>query len=387
MAISPKQHDQIRGRIVALVLDDFVNGLGVCRSLMKDPDIVVVCLARRMSTVRFLSSRIVCIDPGSDLLGTLGEINELVEKAICYACSDANLCLLMERKEELTNFSIPFVNLDILEKSEQIRICNESKVLIPKTVVVAPDDAGRDCSGLSYPLMIKPASAHKKLFKAEIAEDQQRRDKLVAQCLEQGVEAVVAEYIPGGDETLVTLGGYAFEGEILSSFTGRKRSQRPHKRGVACMAEAYEIDGILEPSAQFIRHCGYTGLFQMEFKTHSETKEHYFIEANPRNWLWGYIATVSGRNIARTKFYREGLDKVVVESSPQTFNRFFVWVEAIFYNLFVCRSVSDFGLFFKLALTKRPSFALIAGLNPLPFLVAKLNMILHPLGLISDKRR
>ena len=145
---------------------------------------------------------------------------------------------------------------------------------------------------------------------------------------------MVSDYIPGGDETLITLVGYAYEGEILSSFTGRKRSQRPHHKGVACIAESYLIEGILNPSQNFVKACGYTGIFQVELKRHAQTKIDYFIEVYPRNWLWAYLATESNRNLAITKFEKEANNKKVVELEKQTYN-FFLYGSRLCFIIFL----------------------------------------------------
>lgn len=386
MAIKNSIRKKIEGKKIALVLDGYINGMGVCRSLLKSDDVIVVCLNHKSSPTRFLNKRLLSITVKSSMEEVLKAINEVVSKAVCYPCSDKNMRLLMDMKDQLTNFSIPFINFDILEKSEQTRICNEANVLMPKTVISHKLDDKAAIEALGFPLMIKPSRSHKDLFKAEIVNDKASRDRLVERCIAVDIAAMVSEYIPGGDETLITLGGYAYNGEILSSFTGRKRSQRPHNRGVACMAESYEINGILKPSAKFVKACNYTGLFQVEFKRHESIGKDYFIEFNPRNWLWGYIATLSNRNLPITKFEKEANGELVVESNPQKYDHFFIWIEAIFYNLFKSKSLRDFKLYFKLRKTKKPSFALVQGLNIIPLAMSYFNLFFYLVGIKEKKR-
>lgn len=386
MALSKKIEEKIKSQKIALVMDGYINGIGVCRSLLRDNSIIILCLTHGTSPVRFLNSRIICTDPGEDMTSCLDQINGLAEKVIVYPCSDKNLNYLILNKDKFPNFSIPFSQRDILEKSAQFDLCNKSGVLLPDTVVVAKETEMDNLASLSYPLMIKPSRAHKKLFKAEIVNDDKERDQLILRCVEQKIDAMVSEYIPGGDENLITFGGYAYKGEILSSFTGRKRSQRPHSRGVACLAESLVIEGMSEASQKFITACNYTGIFQIEYKKHAENGKFYFIEFNPRNWLWSFVATLSNRNLPVTKFYREALEETKVEKTKQLEKHFFVWIEAIFYNILKSKSFIDVKKFFGLLKDRKPYFALIPRFNLMLFITSYFNLFLFSIKIKAKKR-
>jgi predicted ATP-grasp superfamily ATP-dependent carboligase len=366
--IDKQIQDKIQSKKIALVLGGLANSLGVCRSLLKDDTIIIVSICANASPVRGLKKKILFIEEEKDLLKQLEEINEIVELAVCYSCGDQRLIMLCENKDLLNNFSIPFTDIAITNKADQLAICEKVKVPYPKSFAISGLEDYPKLEELSYPIMIKPSSYHHELFKAEIVNDELKRNELIKRCNTRGVDCIVAEYIPGGDETLLTYGGYAWKGKVLESFTGRKRSQHPPLRGQAAMAESYKIDGLKIYSEKFIKECNFSGIFQVEFKKHSENNIPYFIEFNPRNWLWGYTATLSNKNLPLFKYYKEAENKIYINGA-QSYKHVFICTESIIRNFLRHKSFNSLFLAIQMRFTKSPYFAYVANFNLRPLLI------------------
>jgi predicted ATP-grasp superfamily ATP-dependent carboligase len=108
----------------------------------------------------------------------------------------------------------------------------------------------------------------------------------------------VSEVIPGGDDTLWTLGSYRDAAGIpRASFTGRKLRQWPPRFGTARAAEAWWDPGLAARGHALLDEIGFHGISQVEVKRDPRDGRDYLIEVNPRSWLWISLATEVGVNL------------------------------------------------------------------------------------------
>src|SRR5205085_4061708 len=106
------------------------------------------------------------------------------------------------------------------------------------------------------------------------------------------------EWIPGGDETLYTLGAYVSrEGQALGVFSGRKLVQDPPGLGNARAADALWVDEVVEQGLELLRGLEFHGPAQVEFKRDPRDGAYKLIEVNPRLWQWHGLAEHCGVNL------------------------------------------------------------------------------------------
>jgi predicted ATP-grasp superfamily ATP-dependent carboligase len=305
---------------IALILDEYVNGLGLARSLGRDKNIPVWGLLWEGAIVgksKYLD-KVIYYKDRDDFENKLLEINALGRKVIPFFAKDVNFKTLNQLRDQLPHFSILYHDIDILDKNYQTDKAESSGILIPQSVdVLSPTDLNK-IEQIEGPYIVKPTQRNAKgetVFRAVISEDLDVIKKACQQCFANDQTTIVAEYIPGGDDSLYTFGGYAHLGKLIEVFNGRKLVQKPRAIGTATTGESLpDLD--LEPMcSQFIKDLNYSGLFQLEFKRSTKNDKFYFIEFNPRNWLWSYCSTIAGANLPLAKYYTESKFKTYTRAT------------------------------------------------------------------------
>ena len=179
------------------------------------------------------------------------------------------------------------------DKRWQVERARAAGVPVPRTW----REPGPD---VEFPVLVKPAEAGDfrrrfgvKAFRcaneAELAETWERT---------AGHDALVWEWVPGGDETLYTLGAYVSrDGTPLGLFCGRKLLQDPVGVGNARVAEALWEDDVVEQGLELLRALDFHGPAQVEFKRDPRDGAFKLIEVNPRLWQWHGLAERCGVNL------------------------------------------------------------------------------------------
>ena len=369
-----KKLSLVKDKTIALVLDGFINGLGIVRSLKVDPTIYTVVICKKGAALGVSNKVDLVFNYASndEFLSHLKAINNAAKLVIPYYCNDENLKTIFKEAQHLENFKLFPFDMDILTKEKQLELCKEIGITIPSTDFInnEADFLSMFQEGTSY--IIRPSFRRKNeaLFKAKISRDKQTLWIFINKCLLLDIPAVISEYIPGDDTTLYTLGGYAHKGNLVCPFTGRKISQRPRYNGVASIAEAIECLEIETIGKAFLKTISFTGIFQIEFKYNTQNNTYYFIEFNPRNWSWGYVATNQGRNLPLHKFYVEtNSNKDASQNTgkaPLGFTSYF-WSEGILYNLVIDRWFGVIPIAFKHLLSRKLTYAIYHKNDPKPF--------------------
>ena len=156
-------------------------------------------------------------------------------------------------------------------------------------------------SGGGWPAIVKPAirNAPEMLanppFRARICGNAVEVASACAELLTVGARPTVQEFIPGGDDSLITVGVAALEGRILALFTGRKLRQFPPAVGQASYAVSCEAPEAAAGAARMLADIGFTGLAQVEYKRSGGVD--HLLEINPRSWSWIGLAPASGVNL------------------------------------------------------------------------------------------
>jgi D-aspartate ligase len=220
------------------------------------------------------------------------------------------------RNRDALELLCPFPGWDVLgaaqDKREQVEAAQRAGVSVPQIGADAP-----------LPVLVKPARApgFRRRFgvKAFRCETPQEREAALERAHE--FEPFVQEWIPGGDDTLYTLGSYrSADGTALGLFSGRKLRQTPRTLGTARVAEAVWVDDVVDQGLAVLGELGLWGVSQVEFKRDARDGMYKLIEVNPRLWEWHGLAAACGvdlpliayrdaigEHVEPTRMTREGL--------------------------------------------------------------------------------
>jgi D-aspartate ligase len=270
----------------------WVAGLAAIRSLGR-AGIRVLAVDERKSALgfrsRYAEPHLAPTREGDAYVGFLRELGP----GVVFPTHDDDVETIARNRSELA-FTCPFPGWDVLgraqDKREQVAAAVRAGVRVPSTADAPSDD-------VRLPAVVKPARAPEfrrrfgvKAFRCETPSE-------LAEAFERaaGFEPLVQEWIPGGDDSLYTLGSYVAEdGRALGIFSGRKLRQTPRAIGTARVAEAVWEDEVVEQGLALIRELGLWGISQVEFKRDPRDGHFKLIEVNPRLWEWHGLAAASG---------------------------------------------------------------------------------------------
>ena len=220
---------------------------------------------------------------------------------VVFPTHDDDLETLARHRSDLA-MTCTFPDWELLgrvqDKREQVAAAERAGVPVPRTSGTAAGD-------FEFPVLVKPAVAP--AFRLRFGVKAFRCDTRAE--LESAVERarafrpVVQEWIPGGDETLYTLGAYVAEdGQALGLFSGRKLLQTPRGIGTARAAEAVWVDEVVDQGLALLRELGVWGIAQVEFKRDPRDGRFKLIEVNPRLWEWHGLAAACGVDLPRIAY-------------------------------------------------------------------------------------
>ena len=232
-----------------------------------------------------------------DFLERLGD--ELGGGVPIFPVDDDDLDVIARARERLgERFAYPFPELPVLEqiqdKGRQVARARDLGVPVPRASPGPTDSLG-------YPVFVKPARTgdFRRRFGTKGFRCESRRELDDAWKRAKGFDPRVWEWIPGGDETLWTLGSVLRrDGEALGLFTGRKLLQDPPLTGTARVAEARWSEEVAELGLTLLRGLGVHGPSQVELKRDPRDGVLKLIEVNPRLYQWHSLAEACGVNLA-----------------------------------------------------------------------------------------
>lgn len=132
----------------------------------------------------------------------------------------------------------------------------------------------------------------------------------------RGFQVVVQEEIEGPISSLYSLGLYATrQGEVAAAFTSQKLGQVPPDFGDGLVVKAVQARELIPLGERVIRHFGYYGMADVEFKWDARAGVYKLLDINPRPWLWINLPTACGVNLS----YAAYLDTVGRPIDPGVF--------------------------------------------------------------------
>jgi predicted ATP-grasp superfamily ATP-dependent carboligase len=297
--------------IPAAVVDvGWVNGLAAIRSLGR-AGVRVHAVDHRTSALGFRSryaEPFLSVDAHADPKEFIASLRTLGQIAI-FPTHDEQLNLIAQHLDELEVLA-PFPPWAILERLQSKRAQLEEAIAagvdVPLTHYPPTALAARAAAEeVGLPVLVKPE--HPVGFKLRF-----RRQAFRCATLDEVEDAytraeefapMVQELIPGGDDTLHTVGSYVTrDGRPLGVFSGRKLRQTPPGIGTCRVGEAVWTQTAVDAALRLLARFRYYGLSQVEFKRDPRDGKFKLMEINPRLWQWHGLAAACGVDLPRIAY-------------------------------------------------------------------------------------
>jgi predicted ATP-grasp superfamily ATP-dependent carboligase len=123
---------------------------------------------------------------------------------------------------------------------------------------------------------------------------------------------LVQEEIEGPSSALYSLGVYMTRaGHAAAAFTAQKLAQVPADFGDGLIVRATRAPELIALGARALRHFGYHGIADIEFKWDAREGVFKLLDINPRIWPWIHLPTACGVNLPYAA-YLDALDRPVM---------------------------------------------------------------------------
>lgn len=317
---------------VAVVYPDNLAALGVCRGLGAHGVRSVVLSADATAPGQYsrFVRRVAC-PPMSDepaFIHFLAEIGRREpDRPVLFLTDDSALVGANRHRamlEEHYRFPLapwPVVR-GLLLKDELYRSL-DGVVPVPLTAVPGDEselaEAGRT---VGFPAVLKPVLRclsespepeplpFEKIFGAKAVRVRDASELLSAYraARARGFRVVIQEEIEGPISALRSVGLYATRHEVVAAFTSQKLDQAPAQFGDGLIVQAIRAPELIPLAARAVRHFGYHGMADIEFKWDARAKVYKLLDINPRPWLWINLPTVCGVNLPYAA-YLDALDR------------------------------------------------------------------------------
>jgi predicted ATP-grasp superfamily ATP-dependent carboligase len=235
--------------------------------------------------------------------------------AIIFPTRDADVVFLDRFRSDLDRrYRLAIPPADCLhrtiDKHQLARIALGAEIAVPRTLQLgSATELDRVSEEVGFPCVVKPVSSFQwhqgdawqrvGSRKAIRIDDGEALRREYRQIFEVTPQVLIQEWIPGGVDQIVVLGGYVGEdSELLSYFTARKILQSPDDCGTGCIVRSEPVDEIVEPTKRLLRALHYQGMAEVEYKYDVRTGEYKLIEINTRHWDQHQLGEASGVNLS-----------------------------------------------------------------------------------------
>jgi predicted ATP-grasp superfamily ATP-dependent carboligase len=310
-------------RPAALVLEcSYVNGLSAIRSLAGF-DVPVIALDHRRQALGLrsrLAVPIVCPPPHEqpeEFAGLLAELCEaLPHGAVVFPTHDEYLVAV--NRSTSTALRLPFGPRELIEpiqaKRFQYDAAARAGVLLPATFHPADEEAAVQAAAmLRYPAVMKPSegAGFKRRHGIPLVVAHDAEELIEAYRLGAEFAPMLQEQIPGGDETLWTVGSYvSADGAVPGIFCGRKLLQAPAGVGTCRVGIAEWDDEAVDGARRLLHALGFHGISQVEYKRDPRDGTLRLMEVNARLWQWHSLAAACGVDVVQIA-YRDAIGEPV----------------------------------------------------------------------------
>jgi predicted ATP-grasp superfamily ATP-dependent carboligase len=245
----------------------------------------------------------------------LGEASDHLAGSVLIAASDEGLMTLIRHypalsKKFLLDACNPQAQQWMLSKVTTYQKAVEAGVPTPRFWVTESLEQIRSLKDeLVFPLIVKPVFSH--LFERKFGKKHvviKKYEELLEACAsthEAGIETLLVELIPGGDDLLCSYYTYLDEqGNALFDFTKRLLRRYPVGMGGGTYHITDWIPDVRYESLKLFRHVGLRGLANAEFKRDPRDGQLKLIECNARFTAANCLVAASGLDLALLVYQR-----------------------------------------------------------------------------------
>jgi predicted ATP-grasp superfamily ATP-dependent carboligase len=211
-------------------------------------------------------------------------------------CDDDGLEMIARNRAQLVAWGYSPIEADddvllaMLDKDRTYELSRKAGVPTPRTATVRTyEEAMVAADKFSYPCALKPLSSHEFaqhfgiLKKVLLVDSREELLREFERTLEVGVEMLVTEIVPGGDDQYFSFYSYLDEhGEPLYHFCKRKLRQWPVHFGLTTYHLSIWDERVAELGLKFFQGVGLRGVGNVEFKLDPRDGEYKIIECNHR---------------------------------------------------------------------------------------------------------
>jgi D-aspartate ligase len=297
--------------VPAAVVDvGWVNGLAAIRSLGR-AGIRVLAVDHRPSALGFRSryaEPFLSPDPHEDEGRFVAFVRALGE-VVVFPTHDEQLNLISRHLGDLDVLA-PFPAWEVLGRVQSKRVQLETAqavdVDVPRTAYPSTAQEARAAAEeIGFPVLVKPEHpvGFKQRFRRQAFRCENKDEVEQAYGRAADFAPMVQELVPGGDDTLYTVGSYITpDGKPLGVFSGRKLRQTPRGIGTCRIGEAVWVQEAVDAALRLLREFGFFGLSQVEFKRDPRDGRFKLMEINPRLWQWHGLAAACGVDLPRLAY-------------------------------------------------------------------------------------
>lgn len=318
----------------------FYTGIGIARSLGENGVPVIGLTSsngiygnytRYAKIVRCPDSR---NEPEALLEFLLAMGRRMNESFVIFPTRDDDVLFLDRFREELSAHFIltiperPAVSACLNKWETYVAAC-EAGVPTPKSWLISEEQPLHAIlHEITYPCVLKPAASFQwrrggrwQAVGARKAIGIQSKEELLAEyaTIERvEKEALVQEMIPGSDDRLLIAACYLDrDSKWVAGFNTRKLIQEPEGFGTGCVVQAADCPELTEPTARLLRHIGYTGIAEAEYKWDAAEKQYKLIEVNPRPWDQHRLGKTCGTDLVYLAYCEHaGLEMPPIKRVP-----------------------------------------------------------------------
>jgi predicted ATP-grasp superfamily ATP-dependent carboligase len=217
-------------------------------------------------------------------------------KGVILPCDDEGLEMIALHRPELEAWGyLPveaddFALLDMLDKQRTYALARSIGVPAPRTTAVwTAAEAELAAEQIGYPCALKPLSSHEFanhfgiLKKLIVVNDRDELRREIERTLGLGLQMLVTEIVPGGDDQLCSYYSYLDgDGEPLFHFTKRKLRQWPPAFGLGTYQVTDWNPEVAKLGLRFFQGVGLRGIGNVEFKRDARDGSYRLIECNAR---------------------------------------------------------------------------------------------------------
>jgi predicted ATP-grasp superfamily ATP-dependent carboligase len=308
--------------VAAVIAPDNLAALGVCRSLGARGVRPVVLAWDPTAPAQYsrYARRVPCpsMADESAFVAFLAELGRAQARPpVLFLTDDSALVIALRHRTRLEPlFRLPFGPWDVVERlmlKNSLYRSLDGVAPVPRTV--CPDgemDATAIAESVGFPAIVKPLlrclpqsapagqDSFEKLYgsKAIRVRTEAELRQAVRGARDHGFEVVVQEEVPGPISALFSVGLYASPTELVAAFTSQKLSQVPADFGDGLVVRAAHAPDLVRLAERVVRHFGYHGLADIEFKRDPRTGAWKLLDINPRPWLWINLPAACGVDLA-----------------------------------------------------------------------------------------